>query len=54
MTQFLFYIVILLNTVHLQLHRGLKGEWDLKTIRHSLQNDSVSCGIHTLVVSYQA
>lgn len=33
--------------------RGLKGEWDLKTTKHSLQTDSVSCGIHTLAVSYQ-
>ncbi|XP_048015409.1 uncharacterized protein LOC125247904 isoform X2 [Megalobrama amblycephala] len=28
--------------------RGVKGEWDLKTTRHELQTDSVSCGIHTL------
>ncbi|XP_073793575.1 uncharacterized protein isoform X1 [Danio rerio] len=28
--------------------RGLKGEWHLKTTTHSLQTDSVSCGIHTL------
>ncbi|XP_026102912.1 uncharacterized protein LOC113074321 isoform X1 [Carassius auratus] len=28
--------------------RGVKGEWDLKTTKHNLQTDSVSCGIHTL------
>ncbi|CAL8277265.1 unnamed protein product [Merluccius merluccius] len=27
---------------------GVKGEWDLQTMKHSLQTDSVSCGIHTL------
>ncbi|XP_026102916.1 uncharacterized protein LOC113074321 isoform X5 [Carassius auratus] len=30
--------------------RGVKGEWDLKTTKHNLQTDSVSCGIHTLAV----
>ncbi|XP_067277104.1 uncharacterized protein [Pseudorasbora parva] len=28
--------------------RGVKGEWDLKTIKHNMQTDSVSCGVHTL------
>ncbi|KAL1277095.1 hypothetical protein QQF64_023768 [Cirrhinus molitorella] len=30
--------------------RGVKGDWDLKTTEHSLQTDSVSCGIHTLAI----
>ncbi|XP_065144620.1 uncharacterized protein [Paramisgurnus dabryanus] len=28
--------------------RGVQGEWVLKTTKHSLQTDSVSCGVHTL------
>ncbi|XP_056091144.1 uncharacterized protein LOC130070684 [Rhinichthys klamathensis goyatoka] len=28
--------------------RGVKGEWNIKTTKHNLQTDSVSCGIHTL------
>jgi len=31
--------------------RGVKGEWTIKTTKHNLQTDSVSCGIHTLAVS---